>query len=87
MFPHQDNRLSNPELEAAGKLITGKFVNLSNTRVAHPCRAQVSLPLQCIFLPNALLDRGMLLTLPYESGNWDTGRLNSETKVIHFRRG
>lgn len=56
MFPYQDNRLSNPELEAAGKLITGRSVSLSNTRMAHPCRVQVPLTFQCIFLPSALLN-------------------------------
>lgn len=50
-------------------------------RAIHPCRVQVPLTLQCIFLLSSLLNRGMLLTLPYESGKQDTGRLNGETKV------
>lgn len=86
-FPCQDNRLSNPELEAAGKLIAGRSVTLSNTCMALPCRVQVLLTLQRIFLPSSLLNRGMLLPLPYESGKWDTGSLNGETEVTQFGRG
>lgn len=40
-----------------------------------------------VFIPSSLLIRGMLLTLLYESGQWDAGRLNDDTKVTHFGRG
>lgn len=39
------------------------------------------------FIPSSLLIRGMLLTLLYESGQWDAGRLNGDTKVTYFGRG
>lgn len=67
MFPYQHNSLSNPELKAR-KAATGRSVNLSNTCMAHPCRVQVLLTIQCVFLSSPLLNRGMLLTLLYKSG-------------------
>ena len=55
--------------------------------MAHPCRVQVPLALQCIFLPSTLLNGECSSPWIYKSGKWGTGRLNSKTRFTHFGRG
>lgn len=84
LFPYQENRLSNPDLKLQG---SSSQEDLSVWAMAHPRRDQVPSAVQCGFYSRFFVSQRMLLTLLYESGQWDTGRLNGDTKVTHFGRG